>query len=100
MIGRLRRRARLPKDDRARVEQLRAEGRVVELDELPVDAHVIVIAFAFGDEFWRVHERFRPDPFNARVTNAELVVHHGVRITDKKYLGFLQRPIKRMVYAV
>ncbi len=90
----------IERGEQARLEELAAEGRTVEVGELTPSDEIVRIGLGFGDEFWRVEADYAADPMTCRVHGGKLVVEKGRRVVDEGRLSFIEGRIRRVVYRV
>lgn len=83
----------------ARLAQLAAEARTVELCDLEPADRVIRLALGGGQELWRVHPGYCVRPRRGLVDGGELVVDRGQPVTDASRLAFLEHRIEHLAYA-
>lgn len=87
-------------DESVRLRRLADERKTVALRDVSRDDSVVVIAFGYGDEFWRVDPDFEIDSDLGEIRNGRLIVADGIPLRDRARLSFLRTRITRLSYRV
>jgi hypothetical protein len=86
--------------DPARVKELVAAGKTIELRDLDRSDTVVRIRLGFGDEFWRVEPGYRVHPMECLIEGGRLILEGGTRVTEGEKFSFLARKVEQIVYSL
>lgn len=90
---------RTDRDQSERLQRLAQEGKTIELELLEKNDEAIRIALGFGDEFWRVEQKYHARPREREVDGGKLIVKQGLPVADEADLAFLKKRVKRVVFS-